>query len=74
MKLISFLLVAACVLFVSSLDGTLHAYLDPGTGSVAIQLILGGVVAGLAAARVYWSRLKTLFGRRQVKSDSSVLD
>ena len=31
----------AVFLFVSSLTGPLHAYLDPGTGSMIIQLVLG---------------------------------
>jgi hypothetical protein len=73
-KFVSFALLVAAVFFVSSFDGDLEAYLDPGTGSVAIQMILAGVVAGLAAVRVYWHRLKSLFTRREVRSDASILD
>jgi hypothetical protein len=55
----------AMVLLVSQLQGgTLHAYLDPGTGSIALQLILGGVVAALATVRLYWDRLKTFLRRK----------
>jgi hypothetical protein len=71
---LSFALVVTCILFVSSLDGELHAYLDPGTGSVAIQMILGGAVAALVTGKVYWLKVKAFLMRRQVKSNSSLLD
>jgi hypothetical protein len=39
------------------------AYLDPGTGSMILQVLLGGV-AGLAlAGKLYWHKLLSLFGR-----------
>jgi hypothetical protein len=37
-------------------------YLDPGSGSMMLQLILGGV-AGLALiVKLYWQKLLSLFG------------
>ena len=57
----------AMFLFVSHLQGPVHGYLDPGTGSIAIQLILGGFVALLAALRMYWARLRTFIGRKPVE-------
>ena len=39
-----------------------HAYLDPGTGSMFLQLLLGGL-AGLAVIlKLYWQRLLSFFG------------
>jgi hypothetical protein len=35
-----------------------HAYLDPGTASIILQGIVGGVAAGVATAGIYWSRTK----------------
>jgi membrane associated rhomboid family serine protease len=64
-------LFVAIFLFVSHIQGDLHAYLDPGTGSLAIQLLLGGIVAGLATARLYWQRMKTFFLRRRAAGDGS---
>jgi hypothetical protein len=41
-----------------------YAYLDPGTGSMILQLLLGGV-AGLAlAGRLYWHRFLVMIGVR----------
>lgn len=38
------------------------AYIDPGTGSLFLQLLLGGI-AGLAViAKLYWNRLLSFFG------------
>lgn len=34
------------------------AYLDPGTGSMILQGIIGAVVGGLIALKLYWARLK----------------
>jgi hypothetical protein len=40
------------------------AYLDPGTGSMILQVLLGGF-AGLAlAGRLYWRRFLVLIGLR----------
>jgi hypothetical protein len=32
------------------------AYLDPGTGSILLQVLLGGVAGGLVVVKLYWSR------------------
>lgn len=40
-----------------------YAYLDPGTGSLLLQILLGGL-AGLAAiGKLYWSHIKDFFAR-----------
>ena len=35
------------------------AYLDPGSGSMILQVVAGGVAAAAVAGRLYWRRLKT---------------
>ena len=46
------------------------AYLDPGSGSMLLQLVLGGL-AGLAViAKLYWHRLLGLFGRQAPQEES----
>jgi hypothetical protein len=61
-------------LFVGMSTTGAHAYLDPGTGSMILQLLLGGI-AGLAiAGRLYWHKFLSLFGlskpARDVKAET----
>ena len=39
-----------------------QAYLDPGTGTMILQIILGGVAGILMAGKLYWTRLKGFLG------------
>ena len=48
-----------------------HAYLDPGSGSMMVQLLLGGVAGAVVLVRLYWGRLLTRLGfRRDDKTGS----
>lgn len=38
--------------------GEAHAYLDPASGSILLQLILGGVASAGVVAKLYWRRAK----------------
>ncbi len=40
----------------------LPAYLDPATGSIAYQAAISGLLAAAAAVRVYWSKIRRVFG------------
>ena len=40
-----------------------YAYLDPGTGSMLLQAILGGVAGVIIAGKLYWGRVKDWFAR-----------
>lgn len=35
-----------------------YAYLDPGTGSVILQMLIAGVIGALFTIKMYWYRLK----------------
>jgi hypothetical protein len=49
-------------LFVGLSAGNAHAYLDAGTGSMILQLLLGGI-AGLAiAGKLYWYKFRAMLG------------
>lgn len=50
-----------------------HAYLDPGTGSILLQAILGGIAGGLFIIRMQWARLKRFFGTFGGKTPSGDL-
>jgi hypothetical protein len=47
----------------------LIGYLDPGTGSVILQAILGGVAALTVTAKLWWRRVVSIF-RRDPKTDA----
>ena len=57
---------------VSTLDGPAYAYLDAGTGSMVIQVVLGGIVGALTLAKIYWHRLRTMFSREGTKPNASI--
>jgi hypothetical protein len=40
----------------------LHAYLDPGTGSMLLQVILGGIAAIGVALKLFWHRIRIALG------------
>ena len=51
------------ILFISILiiiPNTSYAYLDPGTGSIILQAILGFIAATVASVSIYWAKFKIL--------------
>ena len=45
------------------------AYIDPGTGSLVFQVIVGAVVGALVTLKLYWQRVKLFFARRRSDND-----
>jgi len=46
-----------------SFTGEAHAYLDPGTGSMLLQAMIGSIAAGLVVGKIYWRRVKEFLSR-----------
>ena len=44
--------------------GPAYAYLDPGTGSMILQALLGGAAGVAIAGKLYWRRLLVMVGLR----------
>ncbi len=42
-----------------------HAYLDPGTGSMIIQILLGGIAGAAVVLKLYWHKFKMMFSRQK---------
>ena len=40
------------------------AYLDPGSGSFILQLLVAGILGGAVAIRMYWDKIKARFSRK----------
>lgn len=59
-------MIAFRLLLIGLLLGTMlspaYAYLDPGTGSILLQAILGSIAAGAIIARTYLQRIKSWLG------------
>lgn len=51
-----------------------HAYLDPGSGSLILQMVIGGVVAFFFAIKSYWQRIRTLLFRKRNCPEDSIKD
>jgi hypothetical protein len=45
------------------------AYLDPGTGSVLLQGLIGGLAVVISFLSIYWQKVKAFFVKREVDSD-----
>jgi hypothetical protein len=35
-----------------------HAYIDPGTGSYLLQILIASVVSGLFVIKMWWAKIK----------------
>jgi|TARA_B110000014_G_C19714871_1_gene373812 hypothetical protein len=42
-----------------------YAYIDPGSGSLILQMLIGVLVGIGIAVKVYWFKLKEKFSRRK---------
>lgn len=45
--------------------GNLFAYLDPGAGSLVLQVLLGGSAAVVVVVKLCWRRFVSLFSRKK---------
>ncbi len=58
-------LIATVALLGVAIPGTAWAYLDAGTGSMILQVIIAGVAGGLITLKIYWARIRArFFGER----------
>jgi len=50
------------VLLLLSVAPAAFAYLDPGTGSMLLQVILGGIAAVGVALKLFWHKIRVALG------------
>ena len=51
-----------------------HAYIDPGTGSYIIQVVIGVLLGAAYALKVYWEKVRAYFSKifsKRTKSDKN---
>tara|TARA_Y100000741_G_scaffold364643_1_gene356368 strand:- start:3219 stop:3443 length:225 start_codon:yes stop_codon:yes gene_type:complete len=62
------------ILLIFFLPTKAYAYLDPGTGSIILQAILGFIAAAVASVSIYWTKFKLLlnkiFNKKKQENDT----
>jgi hypothetical protein len=51
---------------------TILAYLDPGTGSMVLQLLIGGLLGGAFVIKHQWKRITNFFSKNKDATESSL--
>ena len=51
-----------------------QAYLDPGSGSFLIQLLIAGIVGAGFLVKMYWKKIKGFFNRSVAKKEEDDAD
>ncbi|MGI9353488.1 MAG: hypothetical protein ACR2O3_18155 [Rhizobiaceae bacterium] len=67
------ILLSTSFIFILSTSNA-YAYLDPGTGSILLQGLIGAVAGGLFIAKVYWAKFKSMVGFSAAGSNNSGSD
>jgi hypothetical protein len=52
------------LLFLGFFSKPAFAYLDPGTGSYVVQVLIGVVLAASVTIKVYWKKITNFFTKR----------
>jgi hypothetical protein len=47
-------------------------YLDPGSGSILLQMLLAALLGLGVAVRLFWGRIKNIFSRKSSTSEKSI--
>ena len=53
----------SCIVVLIIFPTKAFAYLDPGTGSIILQAILGFIAATIASISIYWEKFKSLISK-----------
>ena len=49
-----------------------YAYLDPGTGSMLLQGLIGGLAVVLSFLSIYWQKVKAFFVKQEQDIDIDI--
>ena len=61
---------AVVLIFLALVPATAHAYLDPGSGSYLLQIIVAGILSSLFLVKTYWHKIKSVFTRGSSQPES----
>jgi hypothetical protein len=71
-QLYRFILAALALL--ALLPRLVFGYLDPGSGSMLLQVLLGGAVGLIVIVKLYWNNILTLLHIRKAPPQESELE
>jgi len=57
-------IIITSLIFIIFINNKAFAYLDPGTGSIILQGILGAIAAGATYCSIYWQKIKNFFNKK----------
>ncbi len=66
------MLLLLCFVLLVLFPSVSMAYIDPGTGSMIIQMIVAGLVAVGISGKVFWGRIKGLFNKKTADADEKL--
>ena len=55
-------LILGYAIFLTVVPPYAYAYLDPGTGSYFLQLLIGGLLGALFSIKMFWKNIKNFLG------------
>jgi len=70
MQQTSHLIILLLAIYTFVVPDQAFAYLEPGTGSMLLQLLFGGVAGILVIMKLYWSRFVNFFRNRRSQKDN----
>ena len=62
-------IIITSLVFIIFINDKAFAYLDPGTGSIILQAVLGAIAAGASYCAIYWQKIKNFFNKKDNKKD-----
>jgi len=59
----SMILSVVPALILLSLHRETHFYIDPGTGSIVLQAVIGGLAGALVVLKLFWRQINAFFDK-----------
>jgi hypothetical protein len=67
-------LIAVAVALMLSFPRSAHAYVDPGTGSYVLQIIIASIAAATFTLKLYWGRIRAYFSSAPPEEENTESD
>ncbi len=63
--------VLAMVFILFAIPVSAYAYIDPGTGSYLVQILIAGLVGSALTIKIFFARIKSIFTRKGSNSSQA---